>query len=268
MDFFLAFSLLQENKTYLTQLINYLNNYSVKCVIKQKHIIVSSSKKTITLNFNEENNNTNSTSNQLTIPLDYIINQPEKTGSILLSKLNLNKTIFARNCKVKKLDKTTSTDFYNQWHFFNSVKSAYNYGLFYNSELIGAAAFSKGRKMNRLQTGLQSFELIRFCCKSGITVSGGLSKLMNHFCEEKKAGDVMTYIDKQFSDGSSFIKAGFVKHSEKAPLHFIINKKTFQRTLVKENEPVDKNMFYETKNSGNIKLIYTPKNKLKPLIKQ
>ena len=268
MDFFLAFSFLQENKTYLTQLITYLNNYSVKCVIKQKHIIVSSSKKIITLSFNEGNNDNNTTNNHLTIPLDYIINQPEKTASILLSKLNLNKTIFARNCSIKKLDKTSSTDFFNQWHFFNSAKSAHNYGLFYNNELIGAAAFSKGRKMNRLQTGLLSFELIRFCCKSGITVSGGLSKLMAHFCEEKKAGDVMTYIDKQFSDGSSFIKAGFVKHSEKAPLHFIINKKTFERTLIRENEPFDKNMFYDAKNSGNIKLIYTPKSKLKSLLKQ
>jgi hypothetical protein len=132
--------------------------------------------------------------------------------------------------------------------------------LFYKGELIGSASFSKGRKMNRLQSGSQSFELIRFCCKSGITVTGGLSKLMSHFCEEKKAGDIMTYIDKQFSNGDSFIKAGFIKHSETPPLFFLVNKKTFERISLKDkNEIFDKKLFYKVQNLGNIKMILVPK---------
>jgi hypothetical protein len=114
--------------------------------------------------------------------------------------------------------------------------------------------------MNRLQSGSQSFELIRFCCKSGVTVTGGLSKLMSHFCEYKKAGDIMTYIDKQFSNGDSFIKAGFVKHSETAPLYFLVNKKTYERISLKnENETFDKKLFFKVQNLGNIKMILVPK---------
>lgn len=190
-----------------------------------------------------------------------MIGQYEKLIPIILSKLNLNKTIFARNCKVEKIDKKLAEDFFNEFHFFGSTNSAFNYGLFYKNELIGAASFSKGRKMNRLPTGKQSFELIRFCCKSGITVTGGLSKLMNYFYIEKKAGDIMTYVDKQFSNGDSFIKAGFKKHSETPPLDFIINKKTFERFPLKENEKFDDNLFYKVQNSGNIKMIYHPNEK-------
>ena len=115
--------------------------------------------------------------------------------------------------------------------------------------------------MNRLPDGKQSFELIRFCCKSGITVTGGLSKLMSHFCIEKNAGDIMTYVDKQFSNGDSFMKAGFKIHSETPPLNFLVNKKTFERIQMAENKIFDSKMFYATKNSGNLKLIYLPSEK-------
>ena len=72
----------------------------------------------------------------------------------------------------------------------------------------------------------------------------------------------MTYIDKQFSNGDSFIKAGFVKHSETAPLFFLVNKKTYERISLKnENETFDKKLFYRTQNLGNIKLVYTPHEK-------
>ena len=115
--------------------------------------------------------------------------------------------------------------------------------------------------MNRLPEGKQSFELIRFCCKRGITITGGLSKLMKHFFIEKKAGDIMTYIDKQFSNGDSFIKAGFIKHSETIPISFLVNKKTFERKVFKEDEIFDEKLFYKTQNAGNVKMIYQPKNK-------
>ncbi|MBA3679867.1 MAG: hypothetical protein H0W73_01575 [Bacteroidetes bacterium] len=197
--------------------------------------------------------------NKLTIPIDYVVTQHKKIIPIILSKLNLNTTVFARNCSIEKISKQTAEVFFKEYHFFGSTTSAYNYGLFYKGELIGAASFSKGRKMNRLPEGKQSFELIRFCCKSGITITGGLSKLMKHFFTEKSAGDIMTYVDKQFSNGDSFVKAGFKKHSETPPLFFLVNKKTFER-IAFTNESFDEKLFYKTQNAGNVKMIYVPKH--------
>lgn len=146
--------------------------------------------------------------------LDYLEKEQQKLSALIRSKLKLNASIFARNCELKKLDKKTAEEFLNTYHLMNATQSAFNYGLFHNAELIAVASFSKGRKMNRLQEHERSFELIRFCCKEGITVTGGLTKLVKNFCREKKAGDVMTYISKQFGDGKSFTNAGFKKTGE------------------------------------------------------
>jgi hypothetical protein len=196
--------------------------------------------------------------NEMILPVDLLISQPEKIAGIVLSKLKLNKTVFARKVEVKKTDKKTATEFLDKYHLMNSTQSAYNLGLYSDNELITLASFSKGRKMNRLTEDKRSFELIRFCCKTGITVTGGLTKLLSSFCEQKNAGDIMTYVDKQLSDGRSFIKAGFKKHGETPPNYYLVNKETFKRAYASKDAVFDPKKYYLTSNTGNIKLVYTP----------
>jgi len=144
----------------------------------------------------------------------------------------------------------------------NSTQSAYNYGLFHNEELLAVGSFSKGRKMRRLQESQRSYELIRFCCKSGFTVTGGLSKLLNHFILEKRAGDIMTYVDQHWSEGDAFVKAGFKRQEKTEPKLFLIHKKTFERkTLDGDTENTDQNHYFILKDCGNLKMIYTPVGK-------
>lgn len=197
----------------------------------------------------------------LSISLDFLVLYPEKVEGLICSRLGLNKTIFARKCNIQKISKEEAAKFLTHYHLFGSTQSAFNYGLIHNNELIAIASFSKGRKMNRLQIHERSYELIRFCCKNGISVSGGLSKLVNHFVNEKKAGDVMTYVDKQLSDGKSFLKAGFKKHSETEAAYFLVNRITFERKVLKNREEIfDTSKYYLTQNAGSIKLIYSAKN--------
>ncbi len=192
------------------------------------------------------------------LPLDQIVREPQKIAALILSKLGLNQTVFARSCEVKRVDKKQATEFLDRYHIINSTQSAYNFGLFYQNELIALASFSKGRKMNRLEEHQRSFELIRFCCRTGITVTGGLTRLIKNFCNEKQAGDIMTYVDKQLSDGTSFVRAGFKKHSETEPNYFLVNRETFERIPANEDTAYDAALFYLSRNSGNIKLVYTP----------
>ena len=195
--------------------------------------------------------------NTTVLPPDYLITNLDKVFYFIQSKLQLNKTVYARSCQLKKIDKLSATAFLNNYHFLNSANAAYNYGLFYKDELLCVACFSKGRKMNRLHPQQRSFELIRFCTKGGTTLTGGLTKLLKHFCNEKKPGDIMTYIDKQLSDGKAFLKAGFKLYSETEPTNFLINKKTFERINLK-NEIFNETLFYKTQNAGNLKLVFVP----------
>lgn len=201
----------------------------------------------------------NTNSKNLLIPLDYIKKMPQKVASVISSKTGANTTIFARNCEVKKAERKEADLFLEAYHLMGSTQSAFNFGLFYKNNLVAIASFSKGRKMNRLTESERSFELIRFCCKPGITITGGLTKLVKNFCREKNAGDIMTYIDKQLSDGEAFIKAGFKFHSEKEANYFLINKSNFERQIVADkNISYNSRNYYLTQNCGNLKLIYTP----------
>ncbi len=241
-----------ELKKYLIEFKNFLKTKNINVLINGNKIICSSNNNlTFSFSIADEINEG--------FPFDLIAAKPGKLAAIIQSKLKLNKKIFARNCQIKKIDKQNAIKFLNQYHLMNSTQSSSNLGLIYKDELLAVASFSKGRKMNRLPENKRSYELIRFCCMEGITVTGGLTKLIKKFCKEKNAGDVMTYIDKQLSQGESFIKAGFKKIGETTPEYFLVNKKTFERIPFKNfNEKFDTKLFYLTQNSGNIKLVYTP----------
>ena len=192
---------MNQQQTYLQLLKKDLQTFDISFQYKAPQLTIDSGGKSIQFLLIEDS-------------FDYSERARKKIVAMLRSKLGLNKTVFARQCELKKVDKTTANNFLNHYHLMNATQSASNYGLFFKQELIAAASFSKGRKMNRLQVHERSFELIRFCCKEGITVTGGLTKLVKNFCREKNAGDVMTYVSKEFSDGKSFTNAGFKKHSE------------------------------------------------------
>jgi hypothetical protein len=179
--------------------------------------------------------------------------------SIIRSKLQLNKKIFARNCQVKKVHANYARLFLDAHHLMEYATAAFHYGLFLDEELIAIAAFSKGRKMDRLPAHLRSFELVRFCCKDGITVTGGLSKLLKHFLADKEeAGDIMTYVDNQWSRGSGYIKCGFQIIGETKRQEFLINKATCERSYYK-GEKYNPRKFYVTQNLGNLKLVLNAK---------
>jgi hypothetical protein len=233
-------------RKHILHLKKLLQEKGIQCEFANEKLICSSDKKQIALS----------------VPEDLIVTAGAKLAALIQSRLGLNKKVFARKCSVQKVSKELAEAFLDRYHLMNSTQSAYNYGLFLEDELVAVASFSKGRKMNRLPDDKRSYELIRFCCKDGITVTGGLTKLLNFFCIEKKAGDVMTYIDKQFSEGESFVKAGFVKHNETAAHYFLINKSNFMRTPVKEKDvEFDKTKFYLLESKGNVKLVYTPTGK-------
>lgn len=185
--------------------------------------------------------------------------------SIISSKIGENKKVFARNCEIKKITKPLAEAFLNQNHLLGFKSAYFKYALFYQHEVIAIATFSKGRKMNRLDANKRSFELISFCCKKNVSVTGGLSKLLKAFVNDLQPGDIMTYIDKEWSDGNSYLKLSFKLHSETEPQTFVFDKKNFVKYFF---EKLPENVFIalqsnnpnleKVKNSGNLKLVYTP----------
>lgn len=162
------------------------------------------------------------------------------------SKLGLSKRIFARKTEVKRIDKLQAVTFLNENHIYGSVQSKYKLGLFHEKELVAVATFSPQRNLN---VG-RSVELVRFCSKNGTTIIGGLDKLLKFYEKEFQPDHIMTYIDKDWGNGSGFLKLGFIVASEREPIEFCVNKETGKRTILKsKNEECELKIW----NRGSIK---------------
>ena len=195
--------------------------------------------------------------------IDHFLFHKEALESRILSILGANKTIFARNCSVKRIDKPKAERFFKANHLAGFRKAKFKYGLFYKDELMAAITFAQGRNFGNVESAMRSFECIGFCQAKGITVTGGLSKLIKHFVQERNADHLTTYIDLDWSKGEAFHKLGFSQTQKLDPLPFNVNWETGERTFPtraqRNREALTEHFAYL--NSGYLKFehLYTTK---------
>jgi len=159
--------------------------------------------------------------------IDFIVHQDwwESRPKVLISRIEskfgrIQNRLFARKLKLEKLTLPESKKFINEHHLMGWGGGQVSYALVNSEEIIAVAAFSKGRKMKYENPPYVSAELIRFACKRGVHVVGGLDKLIQHYFRSKVVDEIITYVDKDWSDGSSFSQIGFELISESGPMQF------------------------------------------------
>ncbi len=176
----------------------------------------------------------------------------------IVSKTKNDKRIYARNTVVARIDKKTSLQFLVEHHLQTALPGKYRYGLYEQGELVAVAIFSGGRRMLDKAEDYRSFELVRFCNKTGINVIGGLSKLIKAFRSDFSPGDIMTFTDRDWSQHSSLEKIGFVAKEITAPIRFWITatKRYTYRNIDELKELMEQfpNGFSK-ENMGSIKMI-------------
>ena len=197
---------------------------------------------------------------------DVWLNQKDLAKSRILAMIGKFKRINARHCIVERIDSKMSERFMNKNHLQGSAKAKFKYGLFLKSQyvekylginshekqLIAVATFSGGRLMKYGErTGQRSYELIRFASLCGYSVMGGMDKLLKAFVLEHNPDDIMSYADRDWSDGRSYKILGFQKMENTEPQTFLIDNQTFKRFYTKENIENCTDIF----NAGSIKYI-------------
>ena len=219
---------------------------------------------------------------------DVYLRKTALVESRILAILGTFTRLHARHCFIERIDKPTTDNFLKINHLQGAVKAKFKYGLYlkphYVERFIGAvvyedtencthnnipktikpklvavATFSGGRTMKvGERIGTRSYELIRFASLQGYVVVGGMNKLLKAFSEEHQPDDIMSYADRDWSDGRSYEKLGFTKIENSIPQTFYINLNTLERlppNCLTTGEEL------EIFNTGSIKFIKYLKNK-------
>ena len=136
------------------------------------------------------------------------INKTDICKSIILSALGEYETkIYARQCKIQKVDHNEADNFLNTNHIQGKVKSTYSLGLYYNNELVQLICIGKSRFKK------DEIELLRMCTKLNTQVIGGFSKLMKH----QPYNELISYVDRAKFSGIGYKKLGFQLIGESGP---------------------------------------------------
>lgn len=142
-------------------------------------------------------------------------------------------SIFARNCKVEKINAAIAREFLDAHHRYGFSKCKHCYGLFVARNgggrldrsggelfpigcMVAVACFSNARKWDKGGRTVMSYEWVRYASLEGTRVQGGMGKMLDAFIEEVHPDDIMTYAPLQDgTEGGVYELLGFKAEGEK-----------------------------------------------------
>jgi hypothetical protein len=192
---------------------------------------------------------------------DEYVRHPAIINSRILSLIGISRRIYARETVAKAITKAELKDFLLINHLNAPIIARHRYGLYNQQELVAVAAFSRSCPIQDRGITYISHELIRYCSLLQTTVVGGLSKLINHFEKEKRPEHLMTYVDREWSDGRTYQKLGFAIVAETAAQKFWLspqkNERVVDKLLSKDKSASQllSEGWIRINNLGNLKLV-------------
>lgn len=183
--------------------------------------------------------------------------------NFLSSKTGTLTRIGARVCEVRQITNKEAQDFVEKYHIQGkSPGSILCLGLFHCDNLVSVAIFGKHhRQYNKVV-------LKRFVSKFGISVAGGLSRLSKAGSKILKT-DIITWCDRRWTDGQTYLKAGWEPEEMLPPDYFYIKngrfycKKQSRRKAVvntpkemTEHEHALQDGLYRVYDCGKLRMVY------------
>ena len=158
-----------------------------------------------------------------TVFSDEWLNKRDVVKSIILRAAGLGKptAIGARKCDIRTVNTETAKLFYSS-HHLQGYAHGTHYGLFLADTLLACATV--GRR--GIYGGETSFELIRFCQHPDVTVTGGLRRLCLHALAAENEPSLVSYVDRRWFTGSSYVSAGFQLEKTTGPGYWYVRGQT------------------------------------------
>ena len=160
---------------------------------------------------------------------DEIVNKFNIVKSRIRNALGLTeRKIYARNCSLREISSEEKKCFLNANHIQGNSNSSYNYGLFYNDELVSVMTFNSERIIYRGTKHDGVYELIRFANKLNTVVVGAFSKMLKHFINDANPSEIKTYCDVRWSglkhDGTVYELNGFEYEGTTPPNYWYVRR--------------------------------------------
>lgn len=185
---------------------------------------------------------------------DVYRSKPKHVIYRIKSILGLNSfKLHGRKCQLVTVSKKEAKLFTDKNHLMQFAGGILFIGLSYQNQLVSLASFSHTRLMKYENPPYLSIELIRYCSLADYNVVGGLDKIIKHFEKNYQTDDIVTTVDAEWSDGSSFENLGFKFVSISQPLLFGVDKTKFTRRIILDKHELTANE-YPVFNHGNLKL--------------
>ena len=149
-------------------------------------------------------------------------NNKKVVKSLLSTALGVSERVGARKCDVVEVDSHTAMEFLRENHIQGAIGSRYRLGLSHDGELVALMTFGKPRF-----SGFDGVEMLRYCCRMGTEVVGGMSRLLKHSMERFGITDVISYCNRSKFTGSSYERIGFAHTRDTAPSYWWIHNNPF-----------------------------------------
>jgi len=151
----------------------------------------------------------------LTVFEDEWVFMRNKVEERVRQALGIVTKVWARNTTVRDVGWGVARQFLDQHHMQGcGIAPSRSLGLFIGDQLLSVMTFGKHRY------GFDGVEMYRFCTAPGISVVGGLSKLIAHYAKSSAAKSLHTYADLRWGTGEGYRVAGFMPRGRTKPGYF------------------------------------------------
>lgn len=146
-------------------------------------------------------------------------NNQDKIKMYLSSLLIKPNKLYARKCKLEKVDDDISVGFVDKYHLQGANKATMkiNYGLYYENKLMAIMSFGRLRLAKHKEG---HYELHRYCVKDGYTILGGAERLLRAFEREYKPKYLVSYSDNDYFLGGIYERLKFENVGQSFPRYY------------------------------------------------
>jgi hypothetical protein len=166
--------------------------------------------------------------------------------SVIANKIGLSERVHARKCTLVNLSAADAARFMEDNHMQGKVGASHRLGLMLGGVLVGCMLFGKTRAATGRTAADGEYEMLRFCTKRGLRVTGGASRLFAEFRRQASPSRVISYASYDRSNGGMYLKLGFTLVRRTPPNYwYVIGQDRLHRygfrkdRLVAAGEPVE-----------------------------